>query len=295
MILFLMLAMVAPPCHSLEHNRILGSDLAAASAQFAAMPPNAVVSNGPRPGARRLFEPAELIRVARENNLQVSGVTPVCFERATALLDAKSVEAAMRKSLGAVQAGIEILALSNYPAPHGELVFPHDSLLHPASGDTAIWNGYVIYDGGHFSVWAKLRLTMPQTRLVSVVDLKPGHVIEASDVRVEQASEFPRRRLPLTTPEAAIGLTARRKLPAGSALEAAMLMIPNDVERGETVIVEVRSGKALVKLEAKAESSGHSGDTVAVRNAASGTLLHAQIEGKGRVFVKCQSTSEVSQ
>lgn len=295
MILFLMLAMAASPCHSLEHNRILGSDLAAASELFAAMPPDVVVSNGPRPGVRRLLGPAELIRTARENGLQIASVAPICFERATALLDADRAIAAMRKSLGDAQASIEILALSNYPAPKGELVFPRDSLLQPATGDTAVWNGYVIYDGGRFSVWAKLRLTVSQARLVSLADLKPGHVIEASDVRVEQVSEFPRRGSPLATPDAAIGLTVRRTIPAGSVLESAMLMAPNDVERGETVIVEVQSGKALVKLEARAESSGHRGEMVAVRNSTSGALFRAQIAGKGRVFVKCRSTSEIFQ
>lgn len=295
MIFFLMLAMVAPACHSLGHNRILGSDLAAASALFAALPADVVVANGPRPGVKRLLEPAELIRIARENNLEIGKVEPLCFERATAPLDPELVKPAMQKSLGAVQASIEILALSNYPAPQGELVFPHDWLLPPSAGDTAVWNGYVNYDGGRFPVWAKVRLTIPVSRVVCLVDLRPGHIIDASEVRVEQASEFPRRLQPLSTIEAAVGQTARRMLPAGSALTAAMLQAPRDVERGDTVIVEVQSGKALVKSEGKAESAGSRGDMVAVRNATSGTLFHAQVAGKGLVLVKCRSASEVSQ
>jgi flagella basal body P-ring formation protein FlgA len=74
-----------------------------------------------------------------------------------------------------------------------------------------------------------------------------------------------------------------------------MLEAPNDVERGQTVAVEVHSGGAVVKAEAKAESAGHRGETIPVRNITSGTLFRAEIEGKGRVLVNCLPASEVSQ
>ncbi|MEO8592025.1 MAG: flagellar basal body P-ring formation chaperone FlgA [Candidatus Solibacter sp.] len=295
MILFLMLAATATECHFLGHGRILGSDLAAASAVFAAVPPDLVIANAPSPGARRLFEPAELIRIARTNLLDATGVIPLCFERSTAPLDLLRVKSVMQASLGAAPAGIEILTISKYPAPPGELVFPRNSLMQPVSGDSAVWNGYVAYDGGRFAVWARVRLTVLQSRVVTAVDLAPGHVVEAGDVRLVEANEFPRRPAPLAAVEAAVGRTARRALPAGSILTAAMLEAPNDVERGQIVTVEVQSGGALVKLEAKAESAGRKGDTVGVRNAASGTLFRAQIEGKGRVSVKCRSSSEIPQ
>lgn len=295
MILLLMLAAAVPECHLVEHGRILGSDLAAASALFAAAPPDQVIANAPSPGARRFFEPAELIRIANANHLEVTGVTSLCFQRSAAPLDPALVKSAMQASLGLAHADIEIVMLSKYPAPPGDLVFPRDSLTQPASGDTATWNGYVSYDGGRFSVWARVRLTVPQPRVVSLVDLTPGHIVEASELRLEQANEFPRRTAPLAVLEAAVGMTTRRAIPAGSTLTAAMLETPNDVERGEMVVVEVQSGGAIVKLEAKAESAGRRGDTVGVRNATSGILFRAQIESKGRVSVKCRSTSEVSQ
>jgi flagella basal body P-ring formation protein FlgA len=88
---------------------------------------------------------------------------------------------------------------------------------------------------------------------------------------------------------------ARRAIPAFSVLTAAMLEVPNDVERGQTVMVEVHSGNAVVKAEAKAESAGHRGETIPVRNITSGMRFHAEIEGKGRVLVNCLSASEESQ
>lgn len=295
MILFLMLAAVTAKCHPVGHDRILGSDLAAASALFAAAPPDLVIGNAPRPGARRLFEPAELIRIARANSINVSDVGPLCFERSTAPVDPELIKAAMRKSLDTPLATIEVLAVSKYPAPQGELIFPRDSLTQPASGDSAVWNGYVDYDGGHFAVWAQVRLTVPQSRLVAVSDLKPGHIVEASDVRVEEVNEFPRRLAPIKTIEAALGLMARRALPAGTVVTAAMLEPPYDVERGQTVIAEIHSGGAVVKAEAKAESTGRRGETIALRNAKNGFLFRAQIAGKGIVVLNCRPVSEIAQ
>ena len=140
MIFLLMLAAAAPECFSLGHGRILGSDLAAASAQFAALPADLVIANAPSPGARRLFEPAELIRLARTNHLEVAEVASLCFERATAPLDPELVKAAMRKSLGELHASIEILTISKFPVPQGELIFVRESLTQPVSGDSATWN-----------------------------------------------------------------------------------------------------------------------------------------------------------
>ncbi len=295
MILFLMLMAATTECQPIAHDRILGSDLAVASVQLAALSPELVIAHAPRPGARRLFEPAELIRIAKANHLEFNGITGLCFERSTAPLNAELVKTAMRKVLDAPQAAVEILALSKYPAPPGEIVFPRDALAQPVSGDSAVWNGYVDYDGGRFPIWAKVHVTLMQSRLVSAVDLIPGHVIQASDLKVEAANEFPRRVAPLKTVEAAVGSVTRRAIPAGTVLTAPMFEAPNDVERGQTVLVEVHSGSAVVKAEGKAESAGRRGDTVSVRNATSGTLFRAQIEGKGRVMVKCRSTSEVSQ
>ena len=293
MTLALMFAAAAISCHPVERDRILGSDLAAASTMFVSLRPDLVIANSPRPGTRRLFEPAELLRIARANNLDAAGVTPLCFARPTAPLQPELVVSAMRRSLGAPRAGVEILALSKYPVPHGELVFPRDALQEPVSGDSVVWNGYVAYDGGHFSIWAKVRLTVLQTQVVCAVDLMPGHVVKASDLRVEMNNVFPRRLAPLTNTEGVVGLLARRSIPAGSILTTAMFTPPNDVERGQIVQVEVQSGATVVRVDATAESAGRRGDTVAVRNATSGKVFRAHVEGKRRVSINCRSRSEV--
>jgi hypothetical protein len=56
-----------------------------------------------------------------------------------------------------------------------------------------------------------------------------------------------------------------------------------DVERGDTVAVEVTSGAALIKFEARAETGGGRGEAVVLRNPATKTCFSAQVAGKGKV------------
>jgi Chaperone for flagella basal body P-ring formation len=60
---------------------------------------------------------------------------------------------------------------------------------------------------------------------------------------------------------------------------------PREVERGDTVAVEVSSGAALLKFEARAESGGRLGETVTLRNPASNKSFPARVAGQGKVTV----------
>jgi hypothetical protein len=60
---------------------------------------------------------------------------------------------------------------------------------------------------------------------------------------------------------------------------------PREVERGDAVEVEVLSGATVLKFEAHAESGGKTGQTVSIRNPASGARFSARVAAKGRVIV----------
>ena len=58
------------------------------------------------------------------------------------------------------------------------------------------------------------------------------------------------------------------------------------VERGDKIVVEVRSGGVLLAFEAAAESSGHAGEPVIVKNPANGRRFRARVEGPGKVSIQ---------
>jgi flagellar basal body P-ring formation protein FlgA len=289
MIPVLMFAAAAVHCQPVEGDRIRGADLAAAAPLLSALPAGLNVAFAPQPGARRLFEPPELARIARANGLSdTAAFEPVCFERALALLDPAAVQAAMRRALEAPEAHIEIVELSKFPAPAGEMVFPRRALSEPASTDSAIWSGYVAYENGHFPIWARARISVHQNRVVAVAPLRPGHAILASEVELREADEFPHRTPALASLDQVIGRIPRRSIPAGAPVVPSAIGEPNDVDAGETAVVEVRSGAASVTIEAQAETAGRRGDMVSFRNPVSGKVFRARVEDKSRASIECQ-------
>ena len=59
-----------------------------------------------------------------------------------------------------------------------------------------------------------------------------------------------------------------------------------EIERGDTVRVEVRSGGVLLAFDAAAESSGHLGESVTVRNPVNGERFRAIVEAPGKVGIR---------
>jgi flagella basal body P-ring formation protein FlgA len=276
-------------CHPVDGDRIRGADLAGAAPVFSALPSDLTIGFAPQPGTRRLIESFDLARIAKVNGiLDVGTLEPICFERAMAPLDPAAVEAAMRRALEVPDAHIEIVELSKFPAPKGEIVFPRTALNEPASDGPATWTGAVSYDGGRFPIWARVRIAIRQKRVVALQPLRPGHPVPASDVEVQEADEFPHSVPPLPSLDQVVGRIPRRWIAAGTPVMANAIDQPTDVDAGQTVVVEVRSGAAVVTIEAQAESAGRRGDMVSLRNPVSGKLFRARIEDKGRAFIECQ-------
>ena len=277
-------------CHLVDGNRIQGRDLAAASPAFAAVSADAEIGYAPLPGARRVVETAELLRLAARFSVDATGAPAICFERRTAEPDPDKMMQAMRASLEAPDARIEIVEYLRRPAPQGDFDFPSGGLMPPATGrDTALWNGSVRYDGRRFPIWVRVRIAVREQAVVAVEPLKPGRVIEAADVKLEQIETFPRRRPMAAQLEAVVGRVPRRAISAGSPISPDALDEPLQVAKGDTVQVEVRSGAAVLRLEARAESAGRRGQTIPVRNPDSGKIFRARVQDKGQVVMECLS------
>jgi flagella basal body P-ring formation protein FlgA len=287
----LMLAVAASPCQPVPGSRIMGSDLAAASPVFATLPVDLVAGFAPQPGSQRVFTAPELMRIAQANGIGVNSPESLCFERPTAPLQQPNIEKAMRDS-GIDDAQIRIVELSKYPAPVGRLVFPREMLGAQSPQGIAVWNGYVEYDGGRFSVWARVHLTVHQRKVTAVRDLRPGHRIGEGDVHIEETDGNLPRTPSLTSLDAAVGRNPRHLITAGSVLATSDLAESSDVEAGDTVVVEVQSGPTVLSFEAKAESAGRRGDMISLRNSSSGKVFRARVTARNRALVECQSREQ---
>jgi flagella basal body P-ring formation protein FlgA len=190
----------------------------------------------------------------------------------------------MRQALGIPEVRIEIVELSRYPVPRGDLEFTRAS-LPPAATAPVLWRGFVRYGSQHrFALWARVKVTVPSTRIVAIQNLPAGRRIEASQVRIEPTETFPSTQ-PAPSLDQVLSLVPRRSITAGAVLTQNLLDTPREVERGDVVAVEVHSGGARLALEGRAQNSGRRGDAIPIRNLDSGKSFSARVAGKDRVVL----------
>ncbi len=84
-------------------------------------------------------------------------------------------------------------------------------------------------------------------------------------------------------PEDVIGRSASRHLPNGSILNAGMLTQSTLIERGDSVIIEVRSGGLLLRTQGTALEDGLEGAQIRIRNDRSGQEIKALVVARGLV------------
>ncbi len=278
-----------PKCVEVEGDRILARDFAVSLPGFGRLSPETPLAPAPLPGARRFFRPFEMASLAQRYSVEIDPDAALCFERQTEMLDRDRVLEAMRLALPLAGLEIEIVETSLYPVPRGRLEFRRESLGTPASPSARIpveWRGNVIYgDNRSFGVWARVLISAPMPRVVAAETLKKGEPIGASQVRVETADRFPIAGDVAQTIDQVVGRAPTRVVALGTEIHLGQLMVPPDVNRGEMVEVEVRSGAARLAFTGKAESAGRSGDTIVIRNLSSNKVFQARVEGKGKAFL----------
>ncbi len=287
--LLLLGMLLTPACQDIGGERILGADLARALPAFAGIPRDAVIGFSPAPGAPRVLGSSELARIGKRYGISAPADARACFEWKLAPLTDDQVRSAMRRALDALQACVDVLAVSKSRVPEGKVEFPLSGLSVSNAIDPAtpvVWHGYVLYGKARrFAVWARVRVTSTTTRVVALETLIPGHAVEQRQVRLETYDEFPLHSEVARHLEDVVGRVPLRGIRAGLPVFRTDLVDPLQVQRGELVKVTAISGAAQVELEAIAGGSGRQGDMITVSNPRSGKTFLARIEGHGRAVV----------
>jgi len=279
----------APACTPLRDDSILAKDLGAVIPVFRQIPSDTLLGSTPLPGSQHTFHHSELESLAQRYALRLDADASACFERAMEPLDRNHVLEAMRAALQLPGARIELAEISLYPVPVGRIEFGTDRLGAPASRDQrapVLWRGDVVYGKDHrFAIWARARILARCNMVVAVENLRPGRMIEPSQLRVSVEEGFPIPPKQQLSMDQVVGMAPLRPIAAGSVLRPDLIARPNDVSRGDLVEIEVRSGAARLVLTARAESGGRNGETIAVRNLESNKIFNAQVAGKGKAIV----------
>ncbi|MFN7993817.1 MAG: flagellar basal body P-ring formation chaperone FlgA [Bryobacteraceae bacterium] len=286
----------ASGCLAVEGDRVLAADMSAAWPEFAAVPAETSLCFAPAAGARRVFKAAELGRLAQRYKVAQPSVSEVCFERSMQQLTREDLASAMKQQPGLAGAHIEIEEFSQASVPKGEIVFPLATLPHPAHAEEnspVLWRGFVSHGSGRKTpVWAKARISVACKRIVAVEPLTPGRPVEASQLRLEEWQGFPLRDEMPGSVEQISGRLPKHTIPQGAPVTADLLQDAWEVERGESVHIEVHSGAARLSFVARAETPGRRGDVISIRNLKSGRLFSARVESKGKAIVDAGTAGE---
>jgi len=275
----------AASCVAVEGEQILARDLAPALEAFASLAPETELGYAPAPGARRILHAAELSRMILRHGSIPGTLREICIERATEQLTPESLKAALLAGVGSPQATVELLEWSRYPVPHGEIQFPPGS-VSPLRGREVVWRGYVRYGSNRrFAIWARVRVSVRQRRVVACVALPAGKSIDAGQLRVEEVEASPFAVRPEQSLDAVVGRLPRRSLAAGTPVLPGLLEAPQEIHSGDTVTVEVSNGLARLSFDARADAAGRHGDLIPVHNPATGKSLRARVESAGKVSI----------
>jgi len=281
------LPLIASDCLPVGGDRITVADLARAVPAFAAAPATDALGYAPEPGFHRSFSAADLQRWARRYGLNENRfMAGACFERTAAPLTEAAVLEAIRLAVAVPDARVEVLEFSRRPVPEGKLEFPRSGLVvsprwHP--GEAVVWKGRVKYAARRsFPIWARAVIGITGKHVVARRALPVGQVIAADQVALEDYERLPFSPSEPDKIEDVVGRIPRRGVEAGKGVSAAILGEPRVVEKGDRVVVEVRTGSMKLTMDAVSETGGRSGETVVLRNLSSGKRFRARIEGKGR-------------
>jgi flagellar basal body P-ring formation protein FlgA len=119
---------------------------------------------------------------------------------------------------------------------------------------------------------------------VLVRNVERNEVLKSSDVLVERR---PKAEVgsDAATRDRAVGMQARKQLPAGQALRVADLAKPDLVQRDQNVTLIYETPGIYITVRGKAQDSGTEGDVVSVMNLQSKRAVSGVVTGRGQVTI----------
>ncbi len=289
----LLIATARAACIEVPSDRIVIGDLIDRLPILRELSGDITVGFAPLPGTERTVSGRELALIAARHGFILRDVPDVCVVRALHSISRGEIQAALSAALAIPDAELEILDFSSQPLPPGRLEFQRSSLNQPPANSPArpvIWRGRLIYDQSRsVAVWARLRIAVNRVVFLAAEDIPAGTVLRDRQIRASSARGFPFEGPALDSASEIIGKVARHNIRAGQTISAAALDEAKDVVRGDIVQVRVIDGSATLSFDGIAATSGKKGDTILVRNSASGRNFRAVVAEKGKAVVRTNS------
>jgi flagella basal body P-ring formation protein FlgA len=134
-------------------------------------------------------------------------------------------------------------------------------------------------------LYVPVELAVYRDVVVATRAMRPGELIAAGDVTLEERDVLAGGTPALGRLEDVIGHQLRRAVGASAVIGNAAVELPLLVRRGEHINLSARSGGINVSVSAEALANGRSGERIRVRNLQSQRVVEATVTGPGKAEV----------
>jgi flagella basal body P-ring formation protein FlgA len=280
----------AATCIAVEGREIVAKDVAKVDPAFAAVNPDLPFSYAPRIGAQRIIPVSDLAHWGARAGVETTSTSSACFERPAHNLSVAEIRTAVQRVFpesDIVQ--IDVLEVCKCNVPAGRLDFTVEGASAPPFGHPdvpVLWRGQIwSASGSPYPVWASVRVLAKSSVVRLRQDLRAGEAIRQEALEQIVITDSPVR---LRRPDSAgnyVGKVVNRNACAGTYLDPSVVAPLPEVTRGSTVTVEVVNGATRLELKARAETPGHTGDTVVLTNPSGLGRFRATVTGPGAVQI----------
>lgn len=115
-------------------------------------------------------------------------------------------------------------------------------------------------------------------------NLERGQVLSAGDLSVKATDIAFLRQAYFTDPQALVGQTLRRNLPAGRLINRNMLAEPDLIKRGDEVVILAQKEGVSASMKGIALEGGSKGKKIRIQNTISGKEIRARVSAPGQVM-----------
>ena len=275
---------------------VVEGDLVRLSDLFDGVNSDRAVLRAPAPGRRVAVEIAQLMEIARVNNLAWRPQTRfdrVLVERMGRTVESSDIVPVLRQALVAegMRASDEIDFGGRAPSLSLPLETPADLEIRQLQFDRA--NGRftaTLIAGGNHAGAQRLTLQGRVTATARLPVLRraigAGETIRAADVEMAQVREDATRRDVIASADKLIGQVARQRLREREPVRETDVRQATLVARNANVTVLLQTGNLSLSVQGRAIEEGARGDTIRVFNSASNRQIEGVVVGPDTVAVQ---------
>ena len=292
-------AAIAPVAHAQTLRSdlvVVEGDLVRLSDLFDGVNSDRAVLRAPAPGRRVAVEIAQLMEIARANNLAWRPQTRfdrVLVERMGRTVESADIVPVLRQALVAegMRASDEIDFGGRAPSLSLSFETPADLEIRQLQFDRA--NGRftaTLIAGGNHAGAQRLTLQGRVTATARLPVLRravgAGETIRAADVEMAQVREDATRRDVIASADKLIGQVARQRLREREPVRETDVRQATLVARNANVTVLLQTGNLSLSVQGRAIEEGARGDTIRVFNSASNRQIEGVVVGPDTVAVQ---------